>query len=151
KGALALVMHASEMADGNHWQKVIAKEAIKALGNEDYCGLLPGTDQWLWDDQGRGMVRVGGARQKMLALIDRMTPMDMPDFDSGLNRAHRAFSALPEAAVKHMIIISDGDPTPPSPSVLTSLKKLKITVSSVAVGAHGPAESAVMKDIALKT
>ncbi|MGH7137455.1 MAG: VWA domain-containing protein, partial [Pirellulales bacterium] len=25
KGALALVMHASEMADGNHWQKVIAK------------------------------------------------------------------------------------------------------------------------------
>ncbi|HVX14967.1 MAG TPA: VWA domain-containing protein [Pirellulales bacterium] len=151
KGALALVMHASEMPDGNHWQKVIAKEAIKALGNEDYCGLLPGTDQWLWNDQGRGMVRVGGARPKMLALIDRMTPMDMPDFDSGLKKAHRAFMALTDAAVKHMIIISDGDPTPPSPSVLTNLKKMRVTVSSVAVGAHGPAESAVMKDIALKT
>ncbi|HWB08317.1 MAG TPA: VWA domain-containing protein [Pirellulales bacterium] len=147
KGALALVMHASEMADGNHWQKVIAKEAIKALGNEDYCGLLPGTDQWLWG----GMTRVGGSRPRMLALIDRMTPMDMPDFDSGLKRAHRAMSSLTDAAVKHMIIISDGDPTPPSPSVLSSLKKLKVTVSSVAVGCHGPAESSVMKDIARKT
>lgn len=147
KGALALIMHASEMADGNHWQKVIAKEAIKALGNEDYCGLLPGTDRWLWG----GMVRVGGSRPKMLALIDRMTPMDMPDFDSGLKLAHRAFSALTDAAVKHMIIISDGDPAPPSPGVLNSLKKLKVTVSSVAVGAHGPAESALMKDIAAKT
>ena len=147
KGALALVMHASEMPDGNHWQKVIAKEAIKALGNEDYCGLLPGTDQWLWG----GMIRVGGARQRMLALIDRMTPFDMPDFDSGLKRAHRAMSALTDAAVKHMIIISDGDPSPPSGTVLNSLKKLRVTVSSVAVGAHGPAESAVMKDIARRT
>jgi uncharacterized membrane protein len=42
KGALALVMHASEMAEGNFWQKEIAKEAVKALGTEDYCGLLPG-------------------------------------------------------------------------------------------------------------
>lgn len=151
KGALALIMHASEMAEGNFWQKVIAKEAIRALGNEDYCGLLPGTDQWLWDNRGRGMVRVGGARPRMLALIDRMTPMDMPDFDSGLKRAHRAFMALTDAAVKHMIIISDGDPAPPSRGVLNSLKKLKITVSSVAVGAHGPAESAVMKDIAART
>jgi uncharacterized membrane protein/Mg-chelatase subunit ChlD len=147
KGALALLMHASEMADGNHWQKVIAKEAIKALGNEDYCGLLPGTDQWLWG----GMIKVGGQRQRMLALIDRMTPMDMPDFDSGLKRAHRGMSALTDAAVKHMIVISDGDPTPPSSGVLNSLKKLKVTVSSVAVGCHGPAESGVMKDLARKT
>jgi len=147
KGALALVMHASEMADGNHWQKVIAKEAIKALGNEDYCGLLPGTDQWLWG----GMIRVGGSRPRMLALIDRMTPMDMPDFDSGLKRAHRAMSALTDAAVKHMIIISDGDPSPATGPVLNALKKLRVTVSSVAVGAHGPAESAVMQDIARKT
>ena len=29
-GALAMVMHASEMAQGNHWQKVIAREALKA-------------------------------------------------------------------------------------------------------------------------
>lgn len=147
KGALVLVMHASEMADGNHWQKVIAKEAIKALGNEDYCGLLPGVDRWLWGD----VIKVRGNRQRMLGLIDRMTPMDMPDFDSGFRMAHRGFSKLPDAAVKHMIVISDGDPAPPSNAMINALKKLNVSVSSVAVGCHGPAESGVMKDLANRT
>ena len=30
KGALALIMHASELAQGNYWQKIIAQEALKA-------------------------------------------------------------------------------------------------------------------------
>ncbi len=50
-GALALIMHASEMADGNHWQKVIAKAAIEQLGPADYGGVLHWTmrgDAWLW-------------------------------------------------------------------------------------------------------
>ena len=51
-GALVLVMHASEMAAGNHWQKVVAREAIQALGPMDYCGLLHwddfGRETWLW-------------------------------------------------------------------------------------------------------
>lgn len=147
KGALVLVMHASEMPDGNHWQKVIAKEAIKALGNEDYCGLLPGVDQWLWG----GVIRVRNQRQRMLGLIDRMTPMDMPDFDSGFRLAHRGLSGIRDAAVKHMIVISDGDPAPPSGSMITALKKLNVSVSSVAVGCHGPAESSVMKNLARQT
>lgn len=147
KGALVLVMHASEMADGNHWQKIIAKEAIKALGNEDYCGLLPGVDRWLWGD----VIKVRNNRQRMLGLIDRMTPMDMPDFDSGFRLAHRGFSKLPDAAVKHMIVISDGDPAPPSNSMIAALRKLGVSVSAVAVGCHGPAESSVMKDLAKRT
>ncbi|HUY89526.1 MAG TPA: VWA domain-containing protein [Pirellulales bacterium] len=147
KGALVLVMHASEMADGNHWQKIIAKEAIKALGNEDYCGLLPGVDQWLWG----GVIRVRNQRQRMLGLIDRMTPMDMPDFDSGFRLAHRGLSGIRDAAVKHMIVISDGDPAPPSNSMISALKKLNVSVSSVAVGCHGPAESSVMKNLARQT
>ena len=51
-GALVLVMHASEMAAGNHWQKVVAREAIQALGPMDFCGLLHwddfGRETWLW-------------------------------------------------------------------------------------------------------
>ena len=53
-GALVLVMHASEMAAGNHWQKIVAQEAIKALGPMDYCGLLHWDDfareTWLWKE-----------------------------------------------------------------------------------------------------
>ena len=37
KGALALIMHASEMPDGNHWQKVIAKEAVNNLVKYSGC------------------------------------------------------------------------------------------------------------------
>lgn len=149
KGALALVMHASEMPDGNHWQKVVAKEAIKALGSEDYCGLLhwDGTDKWLWG----GMTRVGNRRELMLGLVDRMVPGDMPNFDPGLIKARAAFASLPDAAVKHMIVISDGDPSPPSRTVLQALKALNVTVTAVAVGCHGLAESSVMKNIALVT
>ena len=39
-GALVLMMHASELAQGNFWQKKVAEEAIKALGPMDYCGLI---------------------------------------------------------------------------------------------------------------
>ncbi|MEX2559954.1 MAG: VWA domain-containing protein, partial [Pirellulales bacterium] len=150
KGALVLLMHASEMADGNHWQKVIAKEAIKALGNEDYCGLLhwDGTDRWLW---GNGLVKVGGQRDQMLGRVDRMIPGDMPFFDPGLIKAQQGFAKVTDAAAKHMIIISDGDPSPPSPKVIRGLVSLNVTVSTVAVGSHGLAGSTVMKNLANAT
>jgi len=135
KGALALIMHASEMPDGNHWQKVIAKEAVKALGPEDYCGVMhwDGTDKWLWG----GITVVRDRRNQMLGFLDRMVPGDMPQFDPGLRLADTAFRQLKDAAVKHMIVISDGDPSPPSQAVINSLKAGKVTVTTVAVGCHG--------------
>ena len=80
RGALAMIMHASEIAEGNYWQKVIAKKAIEALGPQDYCGVIHwnGASQWLW---GRGLLEVGPNRDQMMARLDRMTPGDMPDFD----------------------------------------------------------------------
>ncbi len=92
-GALAMIMHASEMAEGNYWQKVIAQEAIKALGAEDYCGVLhwDGAEQWLW---GGHAARSASNRDRMLGLLDRMTPGDMPDFDPGLRMAAAAFRQL---------------------------------------------------------
>ncbi|MEA1952013.1 MAG: VWA domain-containing protein, partial [Planctomycetota bacterium] len=136
RGALAMLMHASEMARGNHWQKVIGREALKTLGPRDYCGVIhwSGRDQWLWRG---GMVEVGQNRKKMIALIDRMTPGDMPQFDPAMKMAAKGFARLPDAAIKHMIIISDGDPSPPSAGAINNLKKLKVTVTTVAVGTHG--------------
>jgi len=149
-GALVLIMHASEIAEGNYWQKVVAREAIRALGAQDYCGLIhfDGSDQWLWRHAEGGMVRVGPSRQKMLARLDRMTPGDMPQFDPALQMAAASFALLRDAAVKHMILISDGDPSPPSRSVLQSLKRLGVRVTTVAVGAHGPAGSTLLRRIA---
>lgn len=154
QGALAILMHASEIARGNYWQKVIAEEAIKALGPRDYCGLLHwdgsmmGGCSWLWNP---GMCQVGGNRERMLAALGRMAPGDMPDFDPGLKLALQGFNRVPTAAVKHMIVISDGDPSDPSRAVVKALANLKVTVSTVAVGAHGPADSSRLRNLASAT
>lgn len=149
-GALVLNMHASEIARANYWQKVICQEAIKALGPRDYCGLVyfGGTDQWLWGQNQGGVVRVGPNRQMMLSRLDRMTVGDMPDFDPGMKKAAAGFSRCPDAANKHMIIASDGDPTPPTQATIRALKQGNVTVTTVAVGAHGPAGSATLQNIA---
>ncbi len=151
RGALAMVMHASEMARGNFWQKQIADQALKALGPRDYCGVIyygnRGTN-WLWKP---GLCPVGGNKQQMLGRIDRMIPGDMPDFDPGLQLAFKGFSAVTDAAIKHMIVISDGDPSPPSAGIVNALAKSKITVSTVAVACHGTADSRRLSDLAKKT
>lgn len=150
-GALVMIMHASEMAQGNYWQKVIGREAIKPLGPMDYCGLIhwgPGKEEWLWGGK-QGLVRVGDQRNKMMARVDRMTPGDMPDFEPGMKMALAGFnSPTVNASVKHMIIISDGDPSAPSTTTLKGFKQAGIKISTVAVGAHGAVGHNTLKSIA---
>ena len=94
-GALAMVMHASELAQGNFWQKKIGEEALNALGPQDYCGVIHwnGKEEWLWDNP-QGLLKVGGNKRRMMALLGRMTPGDMPDFDPSLKVGRRQFSQL---------------------------------------------------------
>jgi uncharacterized membrane protein len=152
-GALVLNMHASEIPQANFWQKVICQEAIKALGPRDYCGVVffGGTDQWLWSQSQGGMARVGQNRQMMLSKIDRMAIGDMPDFDPGMKKAAVGLASCKDAANKHMIMASDGDPAAPSPSTIKALKDGGVTVTTVAVGSHGPAGSTTMQNIATAT
>jgi len=151
-GALAMVMHASEMAQGNHWQKVISREAIKPLGPMDYCGLIHWGmrgEEWLWGGK-RGLSRVGDQRRKMMARVDRMTPGDMPNFDPAMKIALSAFNRTP-ASVKHMIIISDGEPTPPRPMTTLGFRQAKVKITTVAVGAHGRVGHQTLQTIAKAT
>ncbi len=152
-GALVLNMHAGEIPQANYWQKIISEEAIKALGPRDYCGLISwsGTDQWLWGQSKGGLVRVGPNRRVMLSRIDRMTIGDMPEFDPSMKKAAAAFAALPDAAIKHMIIISDGDPSPPTSGTLQALKAGQVKVTTVAVGSHGILGNQTMQNIATVT
>jgi uncharacterized membrane protein len=147
RGALVMIMHASEMATGNHAQKLIAREAIKALNAQDYCGIIQwtGASRWL---TGGGLLHMATDRNRLLAAVDRMVPGDMPDFEPTVALAHRGFAALQDAAVKHMIIISDGDPSPPLPQTIANLRGLGVTISTVAIAAHGPAESQNLQNMA---
>ncbi|MFN9984680.1 MAG: VWA domain-containing protein, partial [Pirellula sp.] len=152
-GALAMVMHASEMPEGNYWQKVIGKSALDALGPQDYCGVVQydmSGDKWLWGESSNGLAKVGENKQMMRSRINRMVPGDMPDFDSSLKLAIKSLKKN-DASVKHMIVISDGDPTPASNGVLADYVNSKIKISTVAVGAHGSVGTAELKRIANRT
>jgi len=160
-GALAMIMHASEMANGNYWQTQIGIAAVDALGSQDYCGVLQwnGTANWLWKGVANGLAPVGKNRPNMKASLDRMTPGDMPDFESTMQAAAQAFALVdannpnrpanvPAAAVKHLIIISDGDPSQPTQATLNQLSKLRVTITTVGVGTHGAPEDGAMQKIA---
>ena len=152
-GALVLMMHAGEMPRANYWQKRIAVEAIRLLGSRDYCGMVQwnGTDQWLWGQSQGGMLRVGPSRKMMLARVDQMVIGDMPAFDPALKMSAKAFMGLKDAAVKHMIVISDGDPVGPSSGTVRSLVRLGVKVTTVAVGSHGSIGSSMMQNLARQT
>lgn len=151
-GALAMILHASEIAQGNYWQKRIGQAALEVLGPMDYCGVVQyGTlgDSWLWGGN-LGMLRVGENRAAMINRLRAMTPGDMPDFQPSMQMALASLVKTP-ASVKHMIIISDGDPTPPANGVLTQFAANQIKISTVAVGAHGQVGHQTLQNIATKT
>jgi uncharacterized membrane protein len=147
-GAIVLMMHASELADGNFWQKEVAKKAITALGPMDYCGLVHwdfGGDKWLWNHP-NGLIPVGSKRNMMLARLGRMTPGDMPEFEPAMKMTLAQFNKT-NASVKLMICISDGDPSPPTFGTIARYKAAGIQVSTVAVGAHGAAGHQTLQNI----
>jgi uncharacterized membrane protein len=150
KGALVQIMHATEIPEGNYWMKVIAQEAIKTLSSYDYCGMIhwEGQEAWLFTIRA-----VGNGKASMLRAIDRMQPGDMPAFDPTLQLALSGLRKVQDAMTKHIILISDGDPAPPSPQVINQLIANKITCTTVIVAAHGndPGSIANMRDIAVKT
>lgn len=150
-GALAMILHASEIPEGNYWQKVIARAAIDVLGPMDYCGVVNydnvAQDTWLWDD---GLSRVGPNRSKMRARLSRMTPGDMPDFAPAMQMILSGLQKT-DASVKHAIIISDGDPSEPTNAQINQFVRAKIKVSTVAVGSHGPAGHQILQKIAAAT
>lgn len=151
-GALAMIMHACEMAQGNYWQKVITQSAIEQLGPADEAGVMfwnMSGDSWLWGGRG-GLLPVGPNREAMLAAVRRMTPGDMPAFDNSM-RMSAAALARSKAAMKHCIIISDGDPSPPSRATIRAFQDNKITITTVAVAGHGVTGNDRMRAIASQT
>jgi Mg-chelatase subunit ChlD/uncharacterized membrane protein len=147
RGALVLLMHASEIAQGNGIQKQIAKEAIKTLNAQDYCGVMQwnGNEVWIY---GQGPVEIGQCRPKLLEAVGSMVPGDMPDFEPAMLLAEQGFAGLKNVSVKHMIVLSDGDPGPPQKATIGRLRAMGVTISTVAVNAHGTAESQNLNTIA---
>lgn len=87
---------------------------------------------------------------KMATLINSAAPGDMPTF-GGTMTLGLAELKKSDAATKHMIIISDGDPGAPPPQLVKDYIDNKISVTMVAIFPHGGQDISKMKAVASAT
>ncbi len=148
KGALAIVLHTCEFNQGNTWGKNITKRAIKVLDPRDEVGVLAydyqGADTWVFD-----MAPVA-EYDRMARLINGAQIGDMPGFQLTMQMGLKGLLAS-DASVRHMIIISDGDPSPPTPKLLQRFVDNRVSVSTVAVFPHGGQDVGVMQQLSKAT
>jgi uncharacterized membrane protein len=159
KGGLALIMHASEMEEGNYWQKEIAKLAISKLGPHDEVGILyysynvaNGNNGHVWHVP---LQEVGEDKNRaaILSALGSMQPGDMPEFDPSLNMAHDSLTEEKRGiATKHVILISDGDHgLLTNGTILDKYKKNRVTLTTIGITTHGPAAQAALAAISKAT
>jgi uncharacterized membrane protein len=156
RGGLVLIMHASEIAQGNYWQKQIAKLAIQKLNSNDMVGMI------YYDHFGprhRWHIPfgpVGERRVALMGMVDRMQPGDMPDVDPAFKMAvDELRNPKHQLATRHIIFISDGDhweagraAGDPMPAMRSNPR---ITCTTVCVTSHGNTERQKMQAIATYT
>jgi Ca-activated chloride channel homolog len=148
KGALVIVLHTCEFADGNTWGKRITKEAIRVLSPRDDVGVITYSyaqnrrgDSWLFK------LTPAGRQAELFPKIENAQIGDMPSFVTSMKMGLDELVAS-DAAAKQMIIISDGDPTPPPQATLDAFVKAKIKISTIAIFPHGGNDISNMKFVA---
>jgi uncharacterized membrane protein len=130
-GALAIVCHATEFPGGNGWARDIAYAALDALGPQDEMGIV------LWDGNNHWLFPLSkvGDKKDMAHKIAGMNPGDMPGFEAPMQSAYEAL-AKSTASLKHLIVFSDGDPSPPGKTLVQDIIAHRITISTVMIGGH---------------
>ncbi len=149
KAALAVILHTCEFPEGNTWGKRITKEAIRVLGAQDEVGVLAydaagGGEKWIFE------LTPAADYAKMVPKINAAEIGDMPSFATTMQLGLEGLKAN-DAATKHMIIISDGDPSPAPPPLISQFIESKISISTVAVFPHGGMEISNLRAVAAAT
>jgi len=165
KGALVIIVHSCEMPNGNYWGEQCAIKAVETLSSADEVGVIS------FDFANRGLgaggingsvwnfpLQVKGDGSRAIAAIKRMQPQDMPSFEDTLELALNGAGGLnppclrnSNAAAKHVIIISDGDPQPPRAALLNQYIQQKISISTVSVYPHQGFVPPTMQNLARAT
>lgn len=147
KGALAIILHTCEFPEGNTWAKRITKQAIKVLGKQDEVGVIaygPGGEDWIFE------LTPAGDYDVMVPKINAAAIGDMPAFGPTMEIGLKGLKKS-DAATKHMIIISDGDPQLAPPKLMQDFISSKISISTVAIFPHGGTEIGTLRNIANAT
>jgi uncharacterized membrane protein len=148
RGALAIVLHACEMPQGNYWAIETAVAAMKTLSRLDYFGIVSwGLNRTGWEIP----MQTCSDKERLTARIRKVRHGDAPSFDDMMDLAGQGLIACRDAAQRHMIVISDGDPAPPTAGTINKLVGARITVSTVQVFPHTGSDEATMRRIAEQT
>jgi uncharacterized membrane protein len=153
KGTLVLILHTVEFPDGNAWAAEIAIAALNVLSAQDLMGglgyLHSRGDSWIFN-----MSRVGNKVAIRNAIRQGSTQIgDMPSVDGTLRLAYGALTSgeAGSAAAKRILIISDGDPAPPTARLVKQIKDAGISVSTVVINPHSPNDLNMMEGLAKDT
>lgn len=145
RGALVLIMHTCEIADGNAWAREIGLASLNVLSSQDLMGavayLYPKGEDWVFP---LGPV---GDKSAMRAALMRADPGDMPQMGPTLDKASDAL-ATADAAIKRIVIISDGDPAAPTRGTVERAIARKISVSTICIAPHSMSDQTMLKRIA---
>lgn len=137
-GAVVLVMHGMEFANGNQVARDCAQGVLAALAPQDQMGVIlwDGNERWLFP-----LAKVGD-KKAMSSKIAGMNQGDMVSFQGVLEKSHQALKEC-TSNLKHIIVFSDGDPGPPSDSLMQAIAGDKITVSTVLISGHFPPDTMI--------
>ncbi|HAW96296.1 MAG TPA: hypothetical protein DCX60_08470, partial [Phycisphaerales bacterium] len=142
RGALALIMHSTELPRANYWSQQTAIAAIEALTSLDYAGIITfnygATGKSINGVSWAYPMQVVGNKMAAIAAAKSMSVGDMPDFQSAFELAFDGLKDVP-AGQKHVIVISDGDPSQPSQPLIDSYADAGITVTTIMFAGHGTA------------
>ena len=142
RGALALIMHSCEMPQANYWSEQVVVSSIETLSRLDYVGIVVFGFGGVGGVNGAGWyfpMQIAGDKTAAIAAARSMPIGDMPDFQASMTVGLDGLVKV-KAGQKHAIVISDGDPAPPSKALLDGYKAAKITITTIMLGGHGTAE-----------
>lgn len=145
RGALVLVMHSIEMPEGVHYGKEIANLAVDSLSRLDLAGIVEYTGFGAGAEWVHPLSEVGD-RTAIKRAIGKLRFGDMPSFDESLQLALVALQDA-DAGAKHIIIVSDGDPSLQR-RMVQLIAKAGITISAVGVFPHSAGDLSTMQYMA---
>ena len=149
----AVKVQTSEQRITSHAGAVLLREADHRLG------LVESLARQIDDPRDPEKIRYTATellRERIYALAlgsEDQDDLDRLAHDPAMRMAQQGFAMLADdVAVKHMIIISDGDPTAPKTGTINRLMQQGVKISTVEVPSHGPAGTGqfgnTMRDIA---
>lgn len=145
RGALALVIHSVEMPEGVFYGRKVCESAVNALSRLDIVGI----NEFDWNKGDTFWVHKlapvddGSAVKRS---IQKLSFGDMPDFTPSIRLSLEGLKGV-DAGQKHVIIISDGDPSPPPASLLEEYRAARVTISTVGVFPHSGGDTSTMRYI----